>query len=132
MNKLQTKINLKEFNKLERISAFLSLFKLFFSRFLSLAYAFLSLFKPVFLAFFLALECGIWSYTILLFKQKLHKPLLKHAREANFLQSLLATVSMWTLHSCNACDPYTTAQLACKWFNSILHDSALAACMIQP
>ena len=59
MNKLQTKINLKEFNKLERISAFLSLFKLFFSRFLSLAYAFLSLFKPVFLAFFLALECGI-------------------------------------------------------------------------
>ena len=38
------------------------------------------------------------------------------------------TVSMWTLHSCNACDPYTAAQLACKWFSSILHDSALAAC----
>ena len=38
------------------------------------------------------------------------------------------TVSMWTLHNYNACDPYTAAQLACKWFSSILHDSVLAAC----
>ena len=65
MNKLQTKTNFKEF-----LPFFLSS-NLFFS----------------WLSF--SLQSGIWSYIILLFKRKLHKP-LKHAREANFLQSLLA------------------------------------------